>query len=347
MTIQSQSYISIVADIKEQIIKAQYSAVQAVNSELVLLYWNIGTIINAQKEWGNKFIDKLSADIKLEFPNMKGFSQRNLKYMTKFAETFQELQIVQEVLAQISWYHNITLLDKIKEKEQILWYAMQAKVNAWSRNVLVHQIELQLYQRQVSTEKLTNFNKKLPQIQGKLAEQLIKDPYIFDFLQLGNDFHERELEKALIQNISQFLLELGTGFAYIGRQYHLEVDGEDFYIDLLFYHLHLRCYIVIELKVDDFKPEYAGKLNFYLTAVDKQLKHEQDNPSIGLLLCKKKKKLIVEYSLMSVDNAIGVVEYTVTKSLPQVYNEKLPTIEELESRFSKTIEEIENHKKEK
>ena len=272
-------------------------ALLQVNKELTLLYYHIGRIINEHKSWGNKFIDNLARDIKIAYPNSTGYSVRNLKYMAKFTAEYPDEQIVQEVLAQITWYHNIALMDKVKGQEASLWYAKESVKNGWSRNVLVHQIESGLYERQAIAQKISNFESLLPAPQSELAVQTMKDPYVFDFIPFKEDMVERDIENALVKDVTALLLELGTGFAFLGNQYHLNVGGDDFYIDLLFYNLNLCCYVVIELKTGDFKPEYAGQLNFYLSAVDAQLKKETDNPTIGLLLCKNKNNLVAEYSL--------------------------------------------------
>ncbi|SKA01200.1 PDDEXK nuclease domain-containing protein [Megasphaera cerevisiae] len=305
----------------------------SVNSTLILLYYHIGQVINEYKSWGNKFIDNLSRDIKLEFPTAKGYSVRNLKYMAKLAAVFPDSVIVQEVLAQLPWYQNITLLDKIKDRDIHIWYARKAIENAWSRNVLVHQIESKLYERQVLADKVSNFNHRLPAPQSELAQQTMKDPYIFDFITFKEDMIERDIEEALVRNVTRLLLELGKGFAFLGNQYHLNVGGDDFYIDLLFYNLNLRCYVVIELKTGAFKPEYAGQLNFYLSAVDGMLKKEIDNPSIGLLLCKSKNDLVAEYSLKDMSKPIGVSEYRVTSDLPEELKEQLPSVADIQSRM--------------
>ena len=305
----------------------------SVNSTLILLYYHIGQVINEYKSWGNKFVDNLSRDIKLEFPTAKGYSIRNLKYMSKLATVFPDNVIVQEVLAQLPWYQNITLLDKIKDRDIHIWYARKTIENAWSRNVLVHQIESKLYERQVLADKVSNFNHRLPAPQSELAQQTMKDPYIFDFITFKEDMIERDIEEALVKNVTRLLLELGKGFAFLGNQYHLNVGGDDFYMDLLFYNLNLRCYVVIELKTGAFKPEYAGQLNFYLSAVDGMLKKDIDNPSIGLLLCKSKNDLVAEYSLKDMSKPIGVSEYRVTSDLPEGLKEQLPSIEDIQSRM--------------
>ena len=333
MLINSEEYFLTIEQVKQEIKAAQYRAVIQVNSELILLYHSIGTVINQHKTWGSKFIENLARDIKADFPNSTGYSVRNLKYMAKFAATFPDTAIVQAILAQITWYHNIALMDKVKDQEMYIWYANQAAKNGWSRNVLVHQIESGLYQRQALTEKVSNFEKRLPSPQSELATQTMKDPYIFDFIPFKEDMVEREIEQALIQDITKLLLELGTGFAFLGNQYHLNVGGDDFYIDLLFYNLNLRCYVVIELKTGEFKPEYAGQLNFYLSAVDGILKTEQDNPSIGLLLCKSKNDLVAEYSLKDLSKPIGVSEYRITNRLPEELEKQLPSIEDIQKRI--------------
>ena len=300
---------------------------------MLLLYYDIGCVINEHKTWGSKFIDNLAADIRLAFPKSKGYSVRNLKYMAKFAETYAEREFVQQVVAQIPWGHNIVILDKVNNLEERKWYIKKSAQNGWSRNVLVHQIESNLYQRQVLAEKVSNFENRLPSPQSELAVQTMKDPYVFDFIAFNEDMLERDIEQALVRDVTRLLLELGTGFAFLGNQYHLNVGGDDFYIDLLFYNINLRCYVVIELKTGDFKPEYAGKLNFYLSAVDGILKKEQDNPSIGLLLCKSKNNVVAEYSLKDMSKPIGVSEYKITSSLPDNLEQQLPSIEDIQKRI--------------
>jgi predicted nuclease of restriction endonuclease-like (RecB) superfamily len=340
--IDNKSYIRIANKIKEQIKTVQYKAVLTVNQELIRLYWNIGTIINSHAVWGNKFIENLAGDIKREFPEATGYSVRNLKYMAQFAHLFSEEQFVQAVLAQITWYHHITLMDKVKDVTQYLWYAEKTIENGWSRNVLVHHIELQLYERQKRSKKITNFATRLPAPQSELALQTIKDPYIFDFISLKKGMLERNIENELVRNVTKMLLELGDGFAFVGQQYHLEVGGEDFYIDLLFYNLKLRCYVVIELKTGDFKPEYVGKMNFYLSAIDDLLRTEIDQPTIGLLLCKKQNKVIAEYALKNVEKPIGVSEYRFTKKLPDKWKKLLPDTKDIEKQMSHSLTEEKN-----
>ena len=330
----SGEYLAIVEQVKREIKTAQYQASVHVNTELILLYHSIGTVINEHKVWGNKFIENLAADIRREFPASKGYSVRNLKYMAKFAQTYPDREFVQQVVAQIPWGHNLVLLDKVSEPEERRWYLATCQKNGWSRSVLIHQIESGLYQRQVLADKVSNFERRLPSPQSELAVQTMKDPYIFDFIPFQEDMVERDIEQALVRDVTKLLLELGTGFAFLGNQYHLNVGGDDFYIDLLFYNLNLRCYVVIELKTGEFKPEYAGQLNFYLSAVDGILKQEQDNQSIGLLLCKSKNDLVAEYSLKDMSKPIGVSAYQITSDLPEELGKQLPSIEDIQKRIT-------------
>ena len=335
MLMNNNEYLDLVQNIKQEIQHAQYKAALSVNKELIGLYYNIGQLINEHKTWGSKFIENLAADIKLSFPDAKGYSVRNLKYMAKFALRFPDIEIVQAALAQITWYHHIALMDKVKTADEHIWYAEQVSKNGWSRNVLVHQIESGLYARQVIANKISNFENRLASPQSELAVQTMKDPYIFDFIPFKEDMVERDIENALVKDVTKLLLELGTGFAFLGNQYHLNVGGDDFYIDLLFYNLNLRCYVVIELKTGEFKPEYAGQLNFYLSAVDGILKKDGDNPSIGLLLCKSKNDLVAEYALKDMSKPMGVSEYKVTSNLPEDLSKQLPSIEDIQKRISK------------
>ncbi len=332
----AKEYTEFLEQLKEHIATSRYKAALAVNSKLILLYHYIGTeILKRQKEygWGAKVIDQLSKDLKSIFPEMKGFSARNLKYMRKFAEEYPDVEFVQAPLAQLTWYHNVTLLEKIENREIRLFYIKGAIEHGWSRNIMVMQIERGLHKRQGRA--ITNFEDKLPSPQSDLAQYTLKDPYIFDFLSIGDDAHEREVEKELVKHMEKFLLELGEGFAFVGRQFHLDVGNKDFYIDILFYHLKLRCFVVIELKDKDFKPEYAGKMNFYLSAVDDLLKHETDQPSIGLILCKSKDNVLAKYTLKDINKPIGLAEYQITENLPEEIKTALPTIEELEAELSK------------
>lgn len=334
-----ENYFSLLDGLKKRIRTVQVRAALAVNAELILLYWHIGREILARQQkggWGGKVIDRLAKDLKREFPDMKGFSPRNLKYMRAFADAYPREQIVQEALAQIPWYHNIALLEKLKDPEQRLWYARKTVENGWSRNILTLQIESGLYQRQGGA--ITNFERTLPTPQSDLAQQLIKDPYHLDFLSLSDSVQERELESALVKHIRDFLLELGVGFAFVGSQYRLEVAGNEYFIDLLFYHLKLRCYIVIDLKVTEFRPEYTGKMNFYVSAVDDLLRHSDDQPTIGIILCKSKDRTIAEYALRNLDTPIAVS----THQLPKQLKESLPSVEQLEMELETAISDLEN-----
>ena len=323
-----KSYVTIVEDIKNQIRNAQHRAILNANKEMLILYWNIGKIINENSTWGSKFLNKLSNEISSEFPTAKGFSVRNLKNMVRFYREYPEIEIVQTLSAQITWSHNLEIL-RVESKEQRLWYINKTIENGWSVNVLAHQIDTNLYSRQIGQKKVSNFPINLSSPQSELALETMKDPYVFDFIELKEDAQEKDLEEALIKNITKVLLEFGKGFAYVGHQYHLEVAGEDYYIDLLFYNIKLKCYVVIELKVGEFKPEYAGKLSFYLTAIDEQVKEKNDNPTIGLLLCRNKNNVIAEYTLRDMNKPMGVSEYRIKDYLPENLQNELPSIEEL------------------
>lgn len=333
MLINDNQYLSVIESIKTEISKAQYNAALQVNKELTLLYYHIGRIINEHKAWGNKFIDNLARDIKIAYPNSTGYSVRNLKYMAKFAAEYPDEEFVQTVSAQIPWSHNVAIVEKVKKVEQREWYIKKTLENGWSYNVLVHQIESGLYERQAISQKISNFERLLPAPQSELAVQTMKDPYVFDFIPFKEDMVERDIENALVKDVTALLLELGTGFAFLGNQYHLNVGGDDFYIDLLFYNLNLRCYVVIELKTGDFKPEYAGQLNFYLSAVDAQLKKDTDNPTIGLLLCKNKNNLVAEYSLKDMSKPMGISEYKISSVLPEELSQQLPSVEDIQKRI--------------
>ncbi|KAF1062891.1 DUF1016 domain-containing protein [Burkholderia gladioli] len=332
--IDAQSYSAFVGNLKQKIAEARHRAGLSVNRELILLYWSIGRDILARQEregWGAKVIDRLADDLRRAFPEMTGLSARNLKYMRALAEAWPDAEFVQRVVAQLPWGHNVSLLDTVKVAEERAWYARQTIEHGWSRPVLVHQIESQLFARQGSA--LTNFSRTLPAEQSELAQQLLKDPYTFDFLALGPDMLERDLERGLIEHLRSLILELGKGFAFVGSQYHLEVGGQDYYLDLLFYHLRLRCFVVIELKIEDFKPEFAGKMNFYLSAVDDQLRHKDDQPTIGIILCKGRNEVIVEYALRDSSKPMGVTQYRLSPALPPQYQQALPTAEEFAREF--------------
>jgi predicted nuclease of restriction endonuclease-like (RecB) superfamily len=324
-------YAPWLAELKTRIHTAQQRASLAVNRELVLLYWQIGRDILARQGregWGAKVIERLAQDLRNAFPDMKGFSPRNLKYMRAFAEAWPDSEFVQQAAAQLPWFHLCTLIDKLKTPEAREWYLAKAIEHNWSRNVLVMQIETRLLER--GGQAVTNFPAALPKPQSDLARESLKDPYRFDFLGLTEEAQEREIEHGLVKHVTEFLLELGAGFAFVGRQVLLDVGGDEFFIDLLFYHLKLRCYVVIELKGGKFKPEHLGQLGFYLTAVDRQVKSERDNPTIGLLLCKSKNKIVAEYALGDKSQPMGIAEYKLLDSLPAELQSSLPSIGDIE-----------------
>lgn len=378
--IKNDDYRNWFVDLKQKIQQNQIKAALAVNSQLILMYWDLGKQIVEKQEnakWGSGFIDQLSKDLKLEFPDMSGFSISNLYAIIKFYKFYNQpfiipeqivrnLQneffhqvdgklenvIVQHVASQIKqtnlhqvdgenillflklstqipWLHNIVIIEKTKEIEKVLFYIQQTIKNNWSRAVLLHQIESDLYTRQGKA--VNNFALTLPKPQSDLANQIMKDPYCFDFLQMTEKYNENDLEKALTHNITQFLLELGTGFSFVGKQFPIQLANKEYRIDLLFYHLKLRCFIVIDLKVVDFEPEFAGKLNFYLNVIDDQMKHENDNPTIGMIICKTKNTIEAEYSLKGIDKPIGISEYELLKVLPEKFKGSLPSIEDIEN----------------
>jgi len=331
LTPSPEGYADWLAELKTRIHAARQRASLAVNRELVLLYWGLGRDIlqrQAEQGWGAKVIDRLADDLRRAFPDMKGLSPRNLKYMRAFAEAWPDAEFVQAVLAQLPWYHQLALLDKLPGAETRRWYAAKAIEHGWSRNVLVMQIESRLLER--SGQAVTNFPATLPAPQSDLARESLKDPYRFDFLGLGEEALERDIEHALVRHVTEFLLELGAGFAFVGRQVLLNVGGDEFFIDLLFYHVKLRCYVVIELKAGEFRPEHLGQLGFYLTAVDRQVKGEHDNRSIGLLLCKGKNKLVAEYALSDKSQPMGIAEFKLLQDLPVELQASLPSIEQIE-----------------
>ncbi len=331
LTQPPEGYADWLADLKTRIHNAQQRAALAVNRELVLLYWQIGSDILARQNregWGAKVIKRLAHDLRTAFPDMKGFSPRNLNYMRSFAQAWPEAEFVQQAAAQLPWFHLCTLLDKLKTRDERDWYLAQAAHHNWSRNILEMQIETNARAR--TGQAVTNFAERLPAPLSDLARESLKDPYRFDFLGLHDDAQERAIEGALVRHVTQFLLELGAGFAFVGRQVLLDVGGDEFFIDLLFYHLKLRCYVVIELKGGKFKPEHLGQLGFYLTAIDRQVKSEQDNPTIGLLLCKSKNKLVAEYALGDKTQPMGIAEYKLLESLPADLQSGLPSIEQIE-----------------
>lgn len=340
--IRNADYTAFIKDVKQRIQTAQIKAAVRVNQELLGLYWDMGEqIIEKQRDarWGDGFLEQMSRDLLAEFPAMKGFSRRNLELMRQWVSFWNPIgqqavaQIAQQLVAQIPWGHNQLIINKISDCDEAVFYVRKTIENNWSRSVLTHQIESGLYQR--NGKAITNFEATLPAPHSDLARQTLKDPYNFDFLMLRERHDERELENALADHITRFLVELGAGFSYLGRQYRLEVAGDEFFIDLLFYHVRLHSYVVVELKTDNFKPEFIGKLNFYVSAVDGTVKTDQDNPSIGILICKSKNDTVVEYALKDIHKPIGVSGYTITKSLPDELKSSLPSIEEIEAEMDK------------
>lgn len=343
-----EGYDRFLASLKERIGKAQLRAALSVNRELVALYWRIGNdIVERQRAhgWGNAVVDRLGRDLQASFPGLSGFSRTNVYRMRAFYLAYSDAEeIVPQavgrfpepalpgVVGDIPWGHNIVLLERVKDPAERLWYAQAAVHHGWSRNILGMQIESGLYHRQGKA--VTNFQTTLPKPQSDLAEQVLKDPYNFDFLTIAGDAREREIERGLLEHIRSFLLELGVGFAFVGSQYRIEVEGRDFYLDLLFYHLNLRAFVVIDLKTTEFQPEYAGKMNFYLSAVDDLLRHPRDEPSIGLILCKGEGKFMAEYALRDIGKPIGISGFKLAESLPDSLKGSLPTVADLEAELS-------------
>ncbi len=324
-----KDFKNLILQAKQDILATRYNVMQHANSELIMLYFRLGKIVSENASYGNKFIKNFSTSLRIEFPNTDGFSERNLSRMKKFYEEYKDLSILPTALAKLPWSHNMLLLDKVKDLEIRKWYAEKCFENGWSHTVLEHQIDSGVYERQVLAEKLTNFNEKLPLPQSELARNIMKDPYIFELEGIKDDYIEKDIENAMLEKIKNILLELGKGFSFVGSQYKISTENQDYYIDLLFYHLELRCYIVVELKNTEFKPEFAGQLSFYVTAVDETIRKEYDNQTIGLLLCKGKDRLSVEWSLKSTNAPIGVSSYEISQMLPKEVLEKLPTEEEL------------------
>jgi predicted nuclease of restriction endonuclease-like (RecB) superfamily len=349
-------YVQLLAEVKVRIQTAQLRAAFAVNSELIRLYWQVGQLLDrrqAEEGWGAAVIPRLARDLVNELPEVKGFSERNIRLMLQFYRAYPLLvgqdgefvqppvaqmaapaaaTFLQPLVAQLPWAHNVLLLQAVKDEATRAWYASQTLSQGWSRNVLKMQIDTAAHLRQGAA--ITNFAQRLPSPQSDLASQILKDPYVFDFLTLEADFHERELEAGLVRHVERFLLELGQGFAFVGRQYPLTVGDSDFYIDLLFYHLKLRAFVVIELKRGDFKPEFAGKLNFYCNVVDDTLRHGSDAPTIGLMLCQNKDSVLAEYALRGIDKPIGIASFELTRALPANLQSVLPSIETIEAELS-------------
>ncbi len=328
-TIDKKSFIGIVTDIKNDIRSTRFKILENANRELLCLYFRLGKVIDDNWKYGNSFINQLSIELKLEFPNMRGFSSRNLRRMRIFYNEYKDIQNWPVALANLPWTHNYTLIEKVKNIEKRVWYARKCIENGWSQTVLIHQIDLNLYERQKENIKLTNFDDKMSISQSELARDIMKDPYIFELSNLKENACEADIENAMVERIKNVLLELGKGFCFVGNQYKISTDNNDYYIDLLFYHLELRCYVVVELKNTFFKPEYIGQLNFYVTAVNKTLKKEYDNETIGLLLCREKDKLSVEWALEGISNPIGVSSYEINNYIPKDILDKLPTEDDI------------------
>jgi predicted nuclease of restriction endonuclease-like (RecB) superfamily len=351
--IKTDEYRSLIAELKSRIQAAQIKAAVTVNNQLIELYWDIGRQIAEKQQasgWGDAVIEQIAQDLNRELQAVKGFSRANLYRMKRFYAFYigstesspktlkqpqGDVEFVAQLVRQIPWGHNIIIFQKVNNINQALWYVQKTIENGWSRSVLDHQIASQLYERQANKPRIDNFTERLPAPQSDLARETLKDPYVFDFLNVGEQAHERELETALVERITRFMLELGKGFAFVGRQYHLEVGGDDFYIDLLFYHLRLHCYVALELKTGPFKPEYTGKLNFYLTALDEQVKMKEDGPSIGLILCRDRNNIVAEYALRDVNKPIGISRYELSDKLPKELQASLPTVEEVEAELGK------------
>ena len=330
----NDKYFEVLNDIKKTLVVTRNKIVENANKDLILMYYSIGLKLIENKKWGSSFIDTLAKDLKIEFPTLKGMSARNLRYMQKFAYEFDNDEFLQHDVAKLPWSSITTIMDSVKDKEKRNWYIKESIKNGWSRPIIVHQIASKLYERQALLEnKTTNFDDTLPSPNNEQAKELLKNPYIFDFITADKDLKELDIERELTANITKLLLELGNGFAFVGRQYHLEIENEDYYIDLLFYNLKVRSYVVVELKTTEFKPEYAGKLNFYLSAVDKYIKNENDNPTFGILLCKDKKRITAELALKDINKPIGVSEYKILSEIPEYLESALPSIEDIEKRL--------------
>ncbi len=391
-------YRDLLGEIKTRVRAGQHRAALSANAELIAMYWDIGRMIAARQKaegWGAGVIPRLAADLKNELPEEKGFSERNIGYMVRFAREYGQAPILQQAVAKLQtieskrntimpqavaqletaekkgaqpapqmshdeilqqpvaklpmppeilfglpWYLHIILIQKLKDLPTRLWYADKARQEGWSRDTLTAQIKNRAHERQGAA--ITNFDRTLPEGQAMLAQSLLKDPYLFDFLTLEEPFHERELETGLLQHIQKFLLELGRGFAFVGRQYRLEISERDVYLDLLFYHLHLRCFVVVDLKKGEFKPEYAGKMNFYCSAVDDLMRHEHDAPTIGLILCQTKDRIFAEYALRDIHKPIGLADYELTRALPGEFASSLPSIEDIENELTDDLKEEES-----
>ncbi len=338
----NSEYLNWVAKLKSKIQSAQLKAAVSVNKELLLLYWYLGKSIYlkvSESNWGTSVVEQLSKDLKNEFPNQKGFSRSNLFSMKQWFEFYStsniEIEKIQQLVGQIPWGHNLVIITKSKSVDEAIFYCNKTIENNWSRAVLINQISSDFYNRQGKA--ITNFNNTLPDPHSELAVETLKDPYKLDFLDLQEKVLERDIEAQLVKHITSFLLELGAGFSFVGQQVPIKIDQQDFYIDLLFYHIKLKCYVVIELKAIEFKAEFAGKMNLYLSAVDDIMKIESDNPTIGLLLCQSKSEVIAEYALRGMTQPIGIAEYELSKAIPKNLKSDLPTIEKIEKELATTL----------
>jgi len=331
-------YLNFLNDVKKKLRNSQIKATLAANTEQIKFYWEMGQAILKQqtsKQWGSHFLDQLSKDMRNEYPGMQGFSKRNLEHMRRFASLYPQLDFAKQAVSQLPWGHILKLMQAVDNIEERQWYAEKCIEHGWSRSILGMQIETNLFARQSKNHlKSDNFQQQLPEAQSDLARDMLKDPYKFDFLTIGTEAGERAIESALTKHIRDFLLELGEGFAFVGTQVPLTFGDQEYFIDMLFYHLKLRCYIVLELKAKPFKPEHTGQLGFSLAAVDDQLKHEHDNKTIGLLLCKTKNKLVADYALQNMNAPIGISEYHLSKALPKDLKTALPSIEEIEAELN-------------
>lgn len=333
MLITSNEYLQAVQEINDYVNQAKYRASVSVNSEVLKTNLFIGSVIIRNSEWGNKFVDNLSKDMRMKYPGAKGYSVRNLKYMKKFAQIFAEDDVDKYGLARITWSHHQVLMSKVSSQEEYVWYLEKTLEHGWSVDELASQVKGQLYERQVVANKISNFENRLLIEQKDIVISTMKDPYMFDFINYTEDMLEADIENELVRNVTSLLMELGTGFAFMGQQYHLEIGGKEFYIDLLFYNTKLRCYVAIDLKTGDFKPEQAGKMNFYLSALDDLVKSPDDNPSVGLILCRDENRTIAEYALRDMSKPIGVSEYHLCTDLPLDLKSALPDPEEIRSRI--------------
>lgn len=333
-------YMNFLTGIKDRLKKAQIRAALAANSELIKFYWELGNeLIEKQKsyKWGDYFLTQFSHDMRTEFPQMQGFSKRNLEHMRRFATLYSDTEFAKQAVSQLPWGHIVRLMQMAKNNSERDWYSQQTLKNGWSRSVMEMQIESRLYERQgITSNKTFNYHEHLPAAQSDLARDILKDPYNFDFLTVTDEAHERDIENALVTHVRDFLIELGQGFAFVGSQVPFAIDDQEFFIDLLFYHLHLRCFVVIELKANNFKPEHTGQLGFYLSAVDDLMKKESDNPTIGILLCKSKSKIVAEYALRSMKAPIGISEYTLSKALPLELKSRLPSVQQIEMELNES-----------